>query len=131
VRAGERARERRRRAVAGRRGGLGRRGGAGAQLPRGALEQEPAPQRDGRLAGGGREQAVEVVAREVRSPGQRAAVGVRLVERLEHEVDQVAQAVRHAAHPRLIGFDMSLDAVRVLRHGVAHGQLVRLRSSRA
>jgi hypothetical protein len=36
-----------------------------------------------------------VVAREVRPARERAPVGARLVERVEDEVDQVAQAVGH------------------------------------
>jgi len=46
----------------------------------------------------------------VRAFGQRAAVRARLVERVEHEVDQVAKAVGHRRTSwRLIAFDVSLD----------------------
>src|SRR5262249_24918542 len=63
------------------------------------------PQRDRRLARGRREQPVEVVAREVGLRCQRRAVR-RLVERVQHEIDQFTQAVghvdrvRHPAGPR-------------------------------
>jgi hypothetical protein len=41
-----------------------------------------------------------VVAGEAGAAGERGAVGVRVVERGQDEVDQVAQAVlRHGAHP--------------------------------
>ena len=95
VGAREGARERGQGAVAGRGGGLRGRGGAAAELPGGALQQQPAPERDRRLPGGGGEHAVEVVAGEVRSLGQLPPVGARLVERVEHEIDQLAQAVGH------------------------------------
>ena len=104
----ERARERRQRAVAGTVGGLGRRQRARPQLPGRALEQQPPPQRDRRLTGRRRQQPVQVVAREVRPPRQRRAVG-RLVERRDDDVDQLAQAVLHA-HNSLIVFDVLLDA---------------------
>ena len=78
--------------------GLGGGSAAAAQLPRRALEQQPPAQRDRRLAGRRRQQPVQVVAREVRAPRQRGAVGARLVERAQHDVDQLAQAVRHPRH---------------------------------
>ena len=39
-----------------------------------------------------------MVAREVRALGQGGAVGARLVERLEHEVDELTQAIGHRKH---------------------------------
>jgi len=36
-----------------------------------------------------------MIAREVGLAGQRPPVGARLVERFEHQVDQLAQAVGH------------------------------------
>jgi hypothetical protein len=44
-----------------------------------------------------------MVTREVRALGERAAIRVRLVERVDHEVDQFSQAVGHGtilARPR-------------------------------
>ena len=122
VRAGERAREGGERAVVGGGRRLGGRGDAGAQLPRRALEQQPPAQGHRRLAGGGGQQPVQVVAREVGALGQRAPVGARLVERAEHEVDQIAEAVGH-----LIPFDILLDRARRRRASSRHAQLVRLR----
>jgi hypothetical protein len=51
----------------------------------------------------------------VRTAGERGAVGARLVERVEHQVQQRAQAVGHAH--MLIAFDVRLDAARATRHG--------------
>ena len=48
-----------------------------------------------------------MVAREVRPTCERAAVGARLVERVEDEIDQLAQAVGH--RHSLIDFDVLLD----------------------
>ena len=98
VGAGERARERGERAVAGRDGapsrGLSHRR-CGAARRRARAAGGAAARRASSPVGGG-EQAVQVVAREVRAPRERGAVRAVLVERVEHQVDQVAQAVRHA-----------------------------------
>ena len=122
VGASEGARERRERAVpraARRRGG---RAARRAQLPRRPLEQQPAAQRDRRLARGGGDEPVEMVAREVREARERAPVHAWIVERLDDEVEQVAQAVAHAcivACRGLIAFDFSLATAPARRHAAA------------
>ena len=58
-----------------------------------------------------------MIAREVRPAGERRAVGARLVERAQHQVDQLAQAVGHP--DILIAFDVPLDVRRRARHGGA------------
>ena len=58
------------------------------------------PRRTRRTASraGRRPRAVEVVAREVGAVRKYAAVDARLVEGVEHEVDQLTKAVGHEGH---------------------------------
>jgi len=65
---------------------LRRRGGTRPQLPRRAFQQQPAPQCDRRLPGGGGEQTVEMVTGEMRPLRQGLAVRAGLVQRVEHEI---------------------------------------------
>ena len=92
VSSGERARERFDGVVAGLEAGLGD-AGAAAEPPRGALEQQAAPKRRRRLADAGAHQAVEVKRAEHRPRRQRPPVEA-LVERFDHGIDDVAQAIR-------------------------------------
>jgi hypothetical protein len=92
VGAGEGARERLDRVVARLEARLGD-GRAAPEPPRGALEQEAAPERRRCLADAGADQAVEVERAQHRPRRQRPAVEA-IVEGLEHRVDDVAQAIR-------------------------------------
>jgi hypothetical protein len=67
------------------------------------------------------QEPVEVIAAEVRPGGQSAAVGPWLVEGVEHEVEQIAQAVGHGCPSSslagLIAFDIMVDGVLDVGHG--------------
>ena len=67
--------------------------GAAAEPPRGALQQEAAPKRRRCLADTGAHQAVEVKRAEHR-PRRQCPPVEALVERLDHGIDNVAQAIR-------------------------------------
>ncbi len=59
-----------------------------------ALEEQPPAEGAGRLAEGGPDESVEVVAAEERPRGELLAVQVRLVEAVLDEVEDAAQPVR-------------------------------------
>jgi len=76
---------------------------AAGERPRGALEQEAAPERGWGLPERRGEEAVEVEAGEMHPPRKLRAVGCRVVDALEHAVDEQAQAVgRHGRHSGII-----------------------------
>ena len=75
------------------------------------LEQQPPPERPGRLAEGRADQAVEVEAREVRPAGEVVAAEVGLVEAALDEVEDPAQAVLIGASAQgVLGHDVILAA---------------------
>src|SRR5258705_11570156 len=96
-RAAERPRERLDGVVTSLEAGLGD-GDAAAQPPGSALEEQAAPEPGRRLADAGTDEAVEVERAEHRPPRERRAVEA-LVERPQHGVDDVAQAIpAHGPH---------------------------------
>ena len=70
---------------------------AAAESPRGALQQEAAPKRRRCLADAGAHQAVEVKRAEHR-PRRQCPPVKALVERFDHGIDNVAQAIRVRLH---------------------------------
>jgi hypothetical protein len=71
------------------------------QLIRGPFQQQPAPQRAGGLAGGGRHQPVEVEPAQVRPGGDVRAGRGRLLDAADNDVEQLTQLVpaRSWCHP--------------------------------
>ena len=70
---------------------------AAAESPRGALQQEAAAKRGRCLADAGAHQAVEVKRAEHR-PRRQCPPVEALVERFDHGVDNIAQAIRVCLH---------------------------------
>ena len=100
VRPGERAGERLVRGVAGLDRDVEDPAVAGQQAVRRPLEQDPAAEPRRRLAGGGRDDPVEVEPRHVSTAGDVRAVDTGLVERLLQHVDEPAERVGRDAHDR-------------------------------
>ena len=71
--------------------------GAAAESPRGALQQEPAAKRRGRLPYPGAHQPIEMKRAEHR-PRRQCPPVKALIERFNHRIDDISQAIRVGLH---------------------------------
>ena len=69
----------------------------------GPLEQDAATESRGRLAGGGRDEPVEVESRDVQPRGQLLAARLVVVERHRQQVDEAGEGVGRRAHAADLG----------------------------